>query len=235
MSKKESSNNLMLAVTSFVAGAIVASIASSLLDKRKRRKQRKFAGAACKGKQLAMFYGDKALLNNVAENKKFLDADFYAKMVHDCVICCLDCLVIRQNSMNGKLECLLVERGSEPVKGVWWLPGGRIYKGETFFDAAIRKVKEETGLIGKPIQVLGFYNTFFDTSHWDTATETGTQSVQPVVLVELKKGSEVVLDTTSERFKWIVADPDMAEADEEDRYVVEALRRMKAYNETFEV
>jgi len=28
-----------------------------------------------------MFYGDKALLNNVAENKKFLDADFYAKMV----------------------------------------------------------------------------------------------------------------------------------------------------------
>jgi len=62
--------------------------------------------------------------------------------------------------MNGKLECLLVERGSEPVKGVWWLPGGRIYKGETFFDAAIRKVKEETGLIGKPIQVLGFYNTF---------------------------------------------------------------------------
>jgi len=59
--------------------------------------------------------------------------------------------------------------------------------------------------------------------------------VQPVVLVELKKGSEVVLDTTSERFKWIVADPDMAEADEEDRYVVEALRRMKAYNETFEV
>ena len=58
------------------------------------------------------------------------------------------------------MECLLVQRATEPVKGVWWLPGGRIYKGETFFDAAIRKTKEETGLRGKPIQILGVYNTF---------------------------------------------------------------------------
>jgi ADP-ribose pyrophosphatase YjhB (NUDIX family) len=75
-------------------------------------------------------------------------------------VCCLDCLVIRKNTINGKTECLLVERGSEPVKGAWWLPGGRIHKGETFFDAAFRKVKEETGLHGKPLQVLGVYNTF---------------------------------------------------------------------------
>lgn len=81
--------------------------------------------------------------------------------------------------MTNRKECLLVERATEPVKGVWWLPGGRLFKGETFFDGAIRKAKEETGLDNvKPIQVLGFYNTFFPTSAWDTDECKGTQTVQ---------------------------------------------------------
>jgi colanic acid biosynthesis protein WcaH len=98
-----------------------------------------------------------------------------------------------------------VERASEPVKGVWWWPGGRLLKGETFFDAAIRKAKQETGLTQvKPIQVLGVWNTFFPTSHWDTPTEKGTQTVNPIVLVELTTpGGDVVLDETSERWRWI--------------------------------
>jgi 8-oxo-dGTP pyrophosphatase MutT (NUDIX family) len=43
-------------------------------------------------------------------------------------------------------------------------PGGRIFKGETFFVAAERKLKEETGLTSSvPTTVLGFYNTLFPT------------------------------------------------------------------------
>jgi len=67
------------------------------------------------------------------------------------------------------------------------------------------------------------------TSHWDTEREKGTQTVQPIVLVELQDGSEVLLDQTSEGFKWIGVDPDQAEADDEDQYVVEALRRYHAW------
>jgi ADP-ribose pyrophosphatase YjhB (NUDIX family) len=44
-------------------------------------------------------------------------------MVLDSVICCVDILAVRYNTITQQKECLLVERGSEPVKGVWWLPG----------------------------------------------------------------------------------------------------------------
>mmetsp|Transcript_6698 Transcript_6698/g.13082 ORF Transcript_6698/g.13082 Transcript_6698/m.13082 type:complete len:109 (-) Transcript_6698:977-1303(-) len=106
-----------------------------------------------------------------------------------------------------------------------------MYKGETFFDAAVRKTREETGLSGaRPIQILGFWCTFFPTSNWDTEDQRGTQTVQPIVLVELTEGCEVLLDETSERYRWIDLDPDLAQKNEEDKYIVEALRRLKAWN-----
>ena len=127
-----------------------------------------------------------------------------------------------------------MERASEPVKGVWWWPGGRMYKGETFFSAAVRKTKEETGLSdAKPIQVLGVWNTFFPTSHWDTEEETGTQTVNPIVLVELEQGAEVLLDYTGDRYRWISLDPDEAQKNDEDKYVVGALQRLKSWNVTY--
>jgi 8-oxo-dGTP diphosphatase len=41
---------------------------------------------------------------------------------------------------------LLVQRGHEPGKGLWSVPGGRIEAGETDQHAVVREVREETGL-----------------------------------------------------------------------------------------
>ena len=120
------------------------------------------------------------------------------------------------------------------MKGIWWLPGGRLFKGETFFDGAIRKAKEETGLNDvEPVQILGFYNTFFPTSAWDTETGKGTQTVQPIILVKLQKGAEIILDKTSERYRWIGLCPDEAGVNGEDKYVVDALLKLQAWNSTY--
>jgi 8-oxo-dGTP diphosphatase len=43
-------------------------------------------------------------------------------------------------------EVLLVRRGRNPRKGEWSIPGGGQALGETVFEAAIREVREETGL-----------------------------------------------------------------------------------------
>lgn len=164
------------------------------------------------GNDLSLFYGDVVQLTTITDDRKFLPKDVYGTMVRDAVVCCVDCLIVRTTE-EGKKECLVVERSSEPVKGVWWLPGGRLLKGETFFDAARRKAQQETGLTNVTcIQVLGVWNTFFPTSHWDTATKKGTQTVNPIVLVELNDpGADVTLDETSEQWRWIGLDPEVAE------------------------
>ncbi|MDP1630071.1 MAG: NUDIX hydrolase [Caulobacter sp.] len=43
-------------------------------------------------------------------------------------------------------EVLLIKRGNSPRKGQWSLPGGRIEWGETSAAAALRELKEETGI-----------------------------------------------------------------------------------------
>lgn len=41
---------------------------------------------------------------------------------------------------------LLVKRAGEPGRGLWVIPGGLVKLGENLRDAALREVKEETGL-----------------------------------------------------------------------------------------
>ena len=49
---------------------------------------------------------------------------------------------------------LLIRRGKEPLKGRWLIPGGTVELGETLEQAVVREVREETGLVVRPREVV---------------------------------------------------------------------------------
>jgi ADP-ribose pyrophosphatase YjhB (NUDIX family) len=51
-------------------------------------------------------------------------------------------------------KILLVERGREPLKGYWSLPGGALEVGETLEEGVRREVFEETGLRVNPEAIV---------------------------------------------------------------------------------
>ena len=61
-------------------------------------------------------------------------------------------------------QILLVKRGHEPNKGMWSIPGGLIKLGETAEEAAIREVREETGLEVSIGAVAGIFNVIIKDS-----------------------------------------------------------------------
>jgi 8-oxo-dGTP diphosphatase len=54
---------------------------------------------------------------------------------------CVGAVIARD---DGRL--LLIQRGNEPGRGLWSLPGGHVEPGESEVDAVAREVLEETGL-----------------------------------------------------------------------------------------
>jgi 8-oxo-dGTP diphosphatase len=57
-----------------------------------------------------------------------------------------------------KGRVLLVKRGHPPLAGEWSIPGGALEVGEMVREAAVREVKEETGLGVEPAELLGVYD-----------------------------------------------------------------------------
>lgn len=58
---------------------------------------------------------------------------------------------------------LVVKRKNSPYQGQWALPGGYVDENETFLEAAIRELREETGLIVSEydMRFVGIYDDPF--------------------------------------------------------------------------
>ena len=62
---------------------------------------------------------------------------------------------------------LLAKRQNEPAKGEWFVPGGRVRKGERLSEAVERVAQEELGVGVSIEERLGAYDHLYDTSDVD--------------------------------------------------------------------
>ncbi len=60
---------------------------------------------------------------------------------------------------DGRLKLLLIERGAEPYRGMWALPGGFLDIDEDLEACAMRELEEETGVRGVYLEQLYTFGT----------------------------------------------------------------------------
>src|SRR5205823_9753835 len=61
---------------------------------------------------------------------------------------------------------LLVQRGTQPGRGLWSLPGGRVEFGETLAEACVRELYEETGIEGVCGELIGWVERISNHYHF---------------------------------------------------------------------
>lgn len=86
----------------------------------------------------------------------WLPADDWRTIVANAPVVSVDLLV----RLDGGL--VFGERTNEPVQGWWFLPGGRVEKGETREQAVHRVADEELGLAVEIVESLGAFEHFYE-------------------------------------------------------------------------
>ena len=131
-------------------------------------------------------------------DSNLINEDLYKQILTNMPIPCVDLVF-----SNEKGYFLLLKRNNEPLKSKFWLPGGRMLKGESSALAASRKCKEELGLDidSSQFDFMGFFEGNFSKNSFDI--DGGYHVVSLVFLcTQAIEESEIILDEQSSEFKF---------------------------------
>ena len=108
---------------------------------------------------------------------------------------------------------VLIERGHDPFKGRWALPGGFVDVGETVEDACVREAKEETSLDVRIVKLLGVYS--------DPSRDPRGHTVSVVYICEVV-GGELIGGDDAVKAEWFISLKDISLAFDHERIVRES-------------
>lgn len=97
------------------------------------------------------------------------------------------------------LHILLIERGLEPYKGMWALPGGFMHMDETIDQCARRELREETGVSGAYLRQFGVFSDV----HRDPRGRVVTVAFLALVT---KSDYQLIAGDDAARAEWFVFD-----------------------------
>jgi colanic acid biosynthesis protein WcaH len=126
--------------------------------------------------------------------------DLYKKIINCLPIVCVD--IIIKNSDN---KYLLVKRRNNPLKGEWWVVGGRIDHLEKAKKAAKRKLKQEINLNIDKLSFEGFYEDNFKNNSFEN---TPYHTISLIFSCKVDNNQQFFLDKQSSEWMWSDKLPD---------------------------
>ena len=98
--------------------------------------------------------------------------------------------------INQEPRFLLFKRAQGHIyQGQWRMIGGKVEAGETYWQAALRELDEETGLSPSLFWTVPSVNQFYE-------HKTDTILTIPVFAAEIRENEEIVLDSEHSKFDW---------------------------------
>lgn len=125
---------------------------------------------------------------------KYIKEEDYIKIMKTIPVVCVDAIIQNENK-----EFLLVKRLNEPLKGQFWMPGGRLLKGESAKEGVLRKVKQEIGIDCKVVKCLGCIEEIYPTT--EQLKDCSFHAVSIVFLINIGN-QDIKLDNQSEEWRW---------------------------------
>lgn len=123
----------------------------------------------------------------------------FRTIVRDTVLVSLDLLLI-----NERGEVLVGRRTHCPARDYYFVPGGRVMKGETLAAALQRVAKQETGLCLSQDQVVfhGIYDHIYDDSYFEDS-DISTQYVVIACRCAVSSDLPIVADMQHESLHFV--------------------------------
>ena len=135
-----------------------------------------------------------------AEKKmtKFIEQDLYNRILEQMPIACVDIAIVAGGAV------LLVKRQDKPAQGQWWVPGGRVLKGEMMKDTALRKAREEVGIECHVGPIIHTAETLFPDGPGDVPVHSVNSCF---FLYPVDNDFTVQLDDHHESVRWVTCIP----------------------------
>lgn len=128
------------------------------------------------------------------DDSNFMPQSLYNQILTAMPIPCVDIAMVHKGAV------LLVRRKAKPAKGEWWVPGGRVLKGEMMADTARRKASEEVGIDCHVGPIVHTAETIFP----DGPGDIPVHSINSCFFVyPVKKTVKPVLDRYHGEFQWV--------------------------------
>lgn len=118
----------------------------------------------------------------------------YKQILKNIPIACVDVAIVYDGS------ALLVKRSTPPAKDQWWVPGGRILKGETLKEAAQRKAFKEVGIECQVGPIIHTAETIFSDGPYGIPVHSINSCF---FLYPCTKNFTVKLDKYHTDYKWV--------------------------------